>query len=195
MPQRKLSRYDAMLGYLVRLKRDDRMGWPKALAWTIAAYRTRFPSEAAYLHLSRELERGARARIAEAARDRARARRAGPPIGLTLPPAAHLRIEAPAAPILDAIRAEWLAKHTGGASMRAKPIRPKAQPAPVSARLIRAADCQPKAPPAWSDAIAEDAPMPPIADLAEQLLDAEPGHLLPPDAVAELAEALNRRRL
>lgn len=194
MKPRGLTRYDSMLGYLVRLRRDDRVSWPKALAWTIAAYRTRFPSEAAYLYLARELERDARELLAQAARDRARQKRRAPMPGLTLPPALHVRVAPEGGGIGPAIRAEWMAKHTGGVSQRvAPPPRRDPAPAPISARIVkRAADSQPAPAPTAPEI---DEAMPPLEDLAAMLPDAEPAHLLQPDAVLELAEMLNRRRL
>ncbi len=117
---------------------------------------------------ARRLEDDARERIAQATQASARQRRmnkrreAQPDNGIALPPALRLRLDAmrPAAGgAAAAIRAEWLSKHTGGTSQRAV-IRPKPEPAPINAKLIKAADCQPPDTIARPDMIAEDLPMP-----------------------------------
>ena len=165
--------YVPMVGYLTRLMRptpacEDRISWAKAKAWTIAAYRTKVGSDAAYLELAEALEIDAKRQLRQEAAARKRA-----PIRLTamLPPALHLRLPGKPAWQRQAEH-EWLAtKATGGASQRTPSLRPKPAPAPISARVVAR---------------------------AHQVSDSQtvtPGHLLHPDEVYELAATLNARRL
>ena len=199
-----MTKYDAMLWYLVRLRRDDGIPWPRALAWSVAAYRTRFTSEAGYIELTRELEADARLMLAHIASDRAKAKRAKDRAkrlrlrvqrtlnAAVIPRKLHILMHEEDSPGWQAaIATSWLIqRETGGASMRATPL-PRHAPVPISVRVIPA-DSQP-AMRLEPDQIAEDVPMPDLWAEVEQL--DEPGHLLAPDMVAALAEQLNARRL
>lgn len=142
MRPRRRSRYEQMLGYLVRLRQHDRVPWPKAIAWAIAAYRCPFANDPAYLAMVMALEADARAEIRRRARDRQRTRVNHP--GLTLPPALHRLLDRMAAlppSVTDHLRWQEIMTDRGQPRQRppiARPPRrrPPPEPAPIGARVV-----------------------------------------------------------